>query len=113
MPIDWSPLTLSLRVALCAPPRFRWWLGLAIAYLLANRSFRGRDLLDAVVTLPLVLPPTVLGYYLLVLLGNRGPDRAGVCGGVRGSAGVHVAGGGDCIDCSCNSAVGEVLAGGA
>ena len=48
-------------------------MGLALAYLLANRSFRGRELLDALVTLPLVLPPTVLGYYLLVLLGNQGP----------------------------------------
>ena len=38
--------------------------------MLANGSFRGRDLLDAVVTLPLVLPPTVLGYYLLILLGR-------------------------------------------
>jgi len=44
-----------------------------IAYLLANRKFRGKELLDAVVTLPLVLPPTVLGYYLLVVLGRSSP----------------------------------------
>jgi molybdate transport system permease protein len=44
--------------------------GLGISYVLANRSFRGKELLDAVVTLPLVLPPTVLGYYLLVLIGR-------------------------------------------
>jgi molybdate transport system permease protein len=45
--------------------------GVALAYVLANKTFRGRDVLDALVTLPLVLPPTVLGYYLLVLLGRE------------------------------------------
>lgn len=44
--------------------------GLALAYLLANRNFRGKDLVDAAVTLPLALPPTVLGFYLLVLVGR-------------------------------------------
>jgi molybdate transport system permease protein len=44
-----------------------------LAYLLANREFRGKDVLDAAVTLPLVLPPTVLGYYLLVLIGRASP----------------------------------------
>jgi molybdate transport system permease protein len=47
--------------------------GLWIAYILANRSFRGKEVLDAAVTLPLVLPPTVLGYYLLVLIGRASP----------------------------------------
>ncbi len=47
-------------------------VGLAFAYLLAKRDFRGKDLLDAILTLPLVLPPTVTGYYLIVLLGRRG-----------------------------------------
>lgn len=47
-------------------------IGLAFAYLLAKRSFRGKELLDAVLTMPLVLPPTVTGYYLIVLLGRRG-----------------------------------------
>ncbi|MDQ6677572.1 MAG: molybdate ABC transporter permease subunit [Acidobacteriota bacterium] len=70
--IDWSPLTLSLRVAFLATA-ISFVLGLALAYLLANRSFRGRELLDAAITLPLVLPPTVLGYYLLVVLGRSGP----------------------------------------
>lgn len=46
--------------------------GLAFAFLLAKRDFRGRELLDAVLTMPLVLPPTVTGYYLIVLLGRRG-----------------------------------------
>jgi len=45
-------------------------LGLALAYVLANYAFRGKDVLDAALTLPLVLPPTVLGYYLLVVLGR-------------------------------------------
>jgi molybdate transport system permease protein len=48
-------------------------LGLWIAYLLANREFRGKEALDAAVTLPMVLPPTVLGYYLLVLIGRTSP----------------------------------------
>ena len=47
-------------------------IGLALAYLLAKRDFRGKELLDAVLTMPLVLPPTVTGYYLIVLLGRRG-----------------------------------------
>jgi molybdate transport system permease protein len=70
MQIDWFPLWLSLRVAGCATA-ISLLAGLWIAYLLANREFRGKDVLDAVVTLPLVLPPTVLGYYLLVALGRE------------------------------------------
>ncbi len=69
MPIDWFPLWLSLRVALVSTA-IALAAGLWIAYLLANREFRGKAVLDAAVTLPLVLPPTVLGYYLLVLLGR-------------------------------------------
>ena len=68
--MDWFPLWLSLRVALVSTG-ISLVLGLAIAHTLANRSFRGREVLDAAVTLPLVLPPTVLGYYLLVLLGRN------------------------------------------
>jgi len=45
-------------------------LGLAIAWLLANRDFPGKNLVDAITTLPLALPPTVLGYYLLVVIGR-------------------------------------------
>lgn len=70
--IDWFPLTLSLRVALIATA-FVVIIGVALGWLLARRRFFGRELLDAAVTLPLVLPPTVLGYYLLVLLGRRSP----------------------------------------
>ena len=67
--IDWFPLWLSLRVAALAT-LFSLAFGLWLAYVLANRNFRGKELLDAVATLPLVLPPTVLGYYLLVVLGR-------------------------------------------
>jgi molybdate transport system permease protein len=47
-------------------------VGLALSYWLAKFDFRGKELLDAVLTMPLVLPPTVTGYYLIVLLGRRG-----------------------------------------
>jgi len=70
MPIDWFPLWLSLRVATLAT-LFSLILGIWLAYFLANRNFRGKELVDAVATLPLVLPPTVLGYYLLVVLGRE------------------------------------------
>jgi molybdate transport system permease protein len=68
--MDLFPLWLSLRVAALSTA-LALASGLWIAYLLANRHFRGKDLVDAAVTLPLVLPPTVLGYYLLVLLGRN------------------------------------------
>ena len=68
--IDWFPLVLSLRVALIATV-FVVVLGVMLGWLLARKRFFGREFLDAAVTLPLVLPPTVLGYYLLVLLGRR------------------------------------------
>ncbi len=67
---DWFPLWLSLRVAALATV-LSLIVGLALAWLLANRSFRGRELLDATISLPLVLPPTVLGFYLLILLGRE------------------------------------------
>src|SRR6266853_1081589 len=70
MAVNWFPLWLSLRVAAMAT-LVSLALGLWIAYLLANRRFRGKELLDAFATLPLVLPPTVLGYYLLVVLGRE------------------------------------------
>jgi molybdate transport system permease protein len=47
-------------------------IGIPLAYLLARRRFWGKGLVDLLVTLPLVLPPTVVGYYLIVLLGRRG-----------------------------------------
>ncbi|MBS1832246.1 MAG: molybdate ABC transporter permease subunit, partial [Acidobacteria bacterium] len=68
--MDLFPLWLSLRVAAFST-LFAAAAGIWLAYLLANKKFPGKDLLDAAVTLPLVLPPTVLGYYLLVLIGRN------------------------------------------
>jgi molybdate transport system permease protein len=70
MQIDWFPLWLSLRVAGLSTA-IALAIGLWLAWLLANREFRGKEALDAAVTLPLVLPPTVLGYYLLVVIGRE------------------------------------------
>src|ERR687892_2058017 len=68
--IDWFPIKLSFAVA-GAATLIALVAGSALAWLLARKRFPGRNLIDALVTLPLVLPPTVLGYYLLVLLGSR------------------------------------------
>ena len=70
MPINWFPLWLSLRVAGLST-LFSLASGLCLAYILANYDFQGKEVLDAAATLPLVLPPTVLGYYLLVALGRE------------------------------------------
>jgi molybdate transport system permease protein len=67
----WTTLALTLKVAAWATG-INLVLGVAVGWLLARRSFFGRELLDAVLTLPFVLPPTVLGYYLLVVIGKRG-----------------------------------------
>jgi len=64
-------LRLSIQVA-SAATFFIVLIGVGIAYLLAMKRFRGKELLDILCTLPLVLPPTVTGYYLLVLLGRNG-----------------------------------------
>jgi molybdate transport system permease protein len=69
MPIDWFPLWLSLRVASLST-LIALLAGLWGAWLLSRRSFRGRELIDAAIALPVALPPTVLGYYLLVVLGR-------------------------------------------
>lgn len=67
----WTPLLLSLKVAGWAT-LLNLLLGVAAAYGLSRWRSPLRDLLDSILTLPLVLPPTVLGYYLLVLFGRRG-----------------------------------------
>lgn len=69
---EWEVLRLSLKVALWSvagslPP------AIVIAYVLARVRFPGKSLFDAFVHLPLVLPPVVIGYFLLLLLGRRGP----------------------------------------
>ncbi len=70
--MDLFPVWLSLRVALTATA-LTLLIGIPVALLLARRRFPGRNVLEAAVVLPLVLPPTVLGYYLLLVIGNRGP----------------------------------------
>jgi molybdate transport system permease protein len=68
---EWTAVLLSLRVAtvatLVATP-----LGIAVGWLLARREFWGKSLLDATIHLPLVLPPVVTGYLLLLTFGRRG-----------------------------------------
>jgi molybdate transport system permease protein len=66
-----SALVLSLEVAVSATV-LNALVGIPLAYALARRRFWGRGALDLLVTLPLILPPTVTGYYLIVLLGRRG-----------------------------------------
>lgn len=67
----WIALGLSLKVALWATI-LATLAGVAVGYALSRRPFPGRELLDSLLLLPMVLPPTVLGYYLLVLVGRRG-----------------------------------------
>lgn len=67
-----SALRLSLQIALLATLNVTLIGGLT-GYLLVRFRFPGRDLLEALLTLPLVLPPTVVGFYLLILLGRYGP----------------------------------------
>lgn len=66
----WIALSLSLKVAGWATA-LNIVLGIGVGYFLARTRFLGRDLLDTLLTLPMVMPPTVLGYYLLVLVGRR------------------------------------------
>ncbi len=75
--MDWDALALSLRLA--------WWtmivllpVGIVLGRLLAWRRFRGKALVEALLALPLVLPPTVLGYYLLLGLGRQSPLGRGI-----------------------------------
>lgn len=74
-PEEWAALRLSLKVAtvatLASLPA-----GLAVAYLLARGRFPGRSVLDALVHLPLILPPVVTGYLLLLAFGRKGPVGA-------------------------------------
>ncbi len=67
----WITLALTLKVAAWATA-INLVLGVAVGWVLARRRFIGREFVDALLTLPLVLPPTVMGYYLLVVIGKRG-----------------------------------------
>jgi molybdate transport system permease protein len=70
--MDWTAIRLSLQLATCTT-LLLCVLGLPLAYWLTVSNWRGKFLLEAVVALPLVLPPTVLGFYLLIALGPHGP----------------------------------------
>ena len=74
-PQDWIAVRLSLRIALVST-LVALLFGIAIAYLLARKSFWGKSLIDALVHLPLVLPPGVTGYLLLVTFGRKAPVGA-------------------------------------
>jgi molybdate transport system permease protein len=75
MDAAWIALALTLKVSLWATA-IDLVLGTAAGWLLARKRFAGRELLDATLTLPMVMPPTVLGWYLLVLIGSQGPIGA-------------------------------------
>jgi molybdate transport system permease protein len=66
-----EPIVLSLKVALIAVC-IDFVIGLAIARFMARKDFMGKNLVESMIILPMVLPPTVLGYGLLILLGKRG-----------------------------------------
>jgi molybdate transport system permease protein len=67
----WTALALTLKVAGWATA-INLVLGVGVGYALSRWRFPGRDVLDALFTLPMVMPPTVLGYYLLVVIGSQG-----------------------------------------
>jgi molybdate transport system permease protein len=71
MDAAWIALAISLKVAGWSTA-INLVLGVGVGFLLARKRFIGREWLDAILTLPMVLPPTVLGYYLLVVIGRRG-----------------------------------------
>lgn len=71
MDMSWSALFLSLKVSLWAVS-INLVLGGGTGYFLARKRFFGKEVLDTLLTLPMVMPPTVLGYYLLVLIGRQG-----------------------------------------
>src|SRR5690348_18485204 len=70
--LDWGPVLLSLRVASTAL-LVVMVLGTVAARLMTRAHFPGRDVVDGLLTLPLVLPPVVTGFLLLVLVGRNGP----------------------------------------
>jgi molybdate transport system permease protein len=74
-PLETEAVRLSLRVAVAAVAG-SLPIGLFIAWLLARREFPGKTIVNGLVHLPLILPPVVVGYLLLVLLGRRGPVGA-------------------------------------
>src|SRR5215207_9355702 len=71
-PDEWNAVRLSIKVSIWATI-VALPFGIGIAYLLARREFWGKSLLNGIVHLPLILPPVVTGYLLLLTFGRRGP----------------------------------------
>ena len=71
MNIDWSPLVISMKTAFLATT-ITFVIGILVSYLMANYKGRWKGLIDGLFTLPLILPPTVVGFFLLLLLGKNG-----------------------------------------
>ena len=67
----WLPLRLSVQVSIVSTIMVAL-TGTALGYLLSRKDFFAKDVIDAIITLPMVLPPTVTGYYLILALGRRG-----------------------------------------
>ena len=84
--MDLFPLYITVKVSLIATA-FTITIGLVLAWVMAKKAFWGKGLLDAVIMQPLVIPPTVLGYYLLVAFGRSGP----VGGFLEETLGIEVA----------------------
>ena len=70
--MDWTAIRLTFQLAACTTA-ILFVLGLPLAYWLASTRFRGKFLIDAAVALPVVLPPTVVGFYILWATGPRSP----------------------------------------
>ncbi len=92
-----GPLWLSLKLAACVAVLLLV-IGMPIAYWLAQTTWRGKFLLEAVVALPLVLPPTVLGFYALLAMGPRGSGGKILERRVRARFGVYFWRVSDCVD---------------
>ena len=67
----WPPLVLSLQIAACATA-LTALIAIPLAFWMARHRFAGRSVIEALITVPLVLPPTVVGYLIIVTLGARG-----------------------------------------
>ena len=78
MSIDFSPLWISLKTAFAATT-LTFFLGIAAAWFVAGYSGRLKGIMDGLLTLPMVLPPTVVGFFLLVVLGKNGPVGKLLC----------------------------------
>jgi molybdate transport system permease protein len=72
MSLDLSPLWISISTALLAT-LITFFIGIIVAYKIANYKGIFKGLIDGILTLPLILPPTVIGFFLLVLFGKNGP----------------------------------------